>query len=161
MNNKSMNRSKPDENVYKRWGHYHTGLALKDQEYFAGYLKLVGKVAKPGDRLLEIGCGSGTSVEALRGAGYNALGCDMFIGSQIFKPFVLGSGLQLPFASESFDVVASNSYLEHVSNVNTALAEMKRICKTEGYIVIRCPNLLSPIHPLKALLYYRYVYRKN
>ena len=59
-----------NENVCNNWIDCRKGLALKDQKYFAGYVTLVGKVAKPGDRLLEISCGSGTSVEALRCAAY-------------------------------------------------------------------------------------------
>jgi SAM-dependent methyltransferase len=150
-----------NENVYKNWAGYHTGLALKDQEYFSGLIKLAGKVAKPGDLLLDVGCGSGISVEALRGVGYNAIGCDVFVGAHVVKPFVVGSGLHLPMADETFQIVTADSYLEHVFDVETALSELNRVCKPNGYIVIHCPNLLSPIHPLKALLYYRRQYIKS
>ena len=54
--------------------------------------------------------------------------------------------LELPFQNETFDVVCSNELIEHVPDVETALAEMIRVTRKGGRIIICGPNLCSPTH---------------
>jgi SAM-dependent methyltransferase len=54
-------------------------------------------------------------------------------------------GETLPFASESFDFVFSNEVIEHVADDRLALAEMVRVTKGNGRILIFCPNRWYPV----------------
>ncbi|PKM98696.1 MAG: hypothetical protein CVU79_02235 [Elusimicrobia bacterium HGW-Elusimicrobia-3] len=50
---------------------------------------------------------------------------------------------KLPFADESFEVVVCNQVLEHLKNIFLPLAEMDRVVKTGGWLVIGIPNLAA------------------
>ncbi|MDD2805449.1 MAG: class I SAM-dependent methyltransferase [Elusimicrobiales bacterium] len=46
-----------------------------------------------------------------------------------------------PFADESFDLVICNQVLEHLKNIYRPLAEMDRVVKTGGWLLLGVPNL--------------------
>jgi ubiquinone/menaquinone biosynthesis C-methylase UbiE len=63
------------------------------------------------------------------------------------KKFVAGAGIEnlsfhqgtvqdLPFADESFDVVASRYAFHHFADPKPVLCEMARVCKTHGHVII-------------------------
>lgn len=47
--------------------------------------------------------------------------------------------LDMPFDDESFDFVVANHVLEHVSDDFKALAEIRRVLKTDGYAILQTP----------------------
>jgi ubiquinone/menaquinone biosynthesis C-methylase UbiE len=49
---------------------------------------------------------------------------------------MLGSGLELPAASESFDVVYIQHVLHHIGDIETALAEARRVLRPGGYLFL-------------------------
>src|SRR5690606_36040886 len=52
------------------------------------------------------------------------------------EDMVIGSGLQLPFADETFDVSYSSNVLEHVNEPWTMADEMVRVTRRGGLVVI-------------------------
>lgn len=58
---------------------------------------------------------------------------------------------RLPFADESFEVVVCNQVLEHLKNIFLPLAEMDRVVKTGGRLLIGIPNLAA-LHNRALLL---------
>ena len=56
-----------------------------------------------------------------------------------------GVGEHLPFADNSFDVVFSNEVIEHVQDDGVYAAEMARVVKPNGRILIFCPNRWYPV----------------
>jgi SAM-dependent methyltransferase len=54
------------------------------------------------------------------------------------------SGERLPFATVSFDVVFSHEVLEHVDDDRACVAEMVRVTRPGGRIVVFVPNRLYP-----------------
>jgi len=58
---------------------------------------------------------------------------------------------KLPFADESFEVVVCNQVLEHLKNIFLPLAEMDRVVKTGGWLLIGIPNLAA-LHNRALLL---------
>jgi ubiquinone/menaquinone biosynthesis C-methylase UbiE len=104
----------------------------------------------------DIGCGTGRHALAMAAAGATVIGLDFSEGMLArarAKPgaaairFVrhdLVSGL--PFASRSVDRVTCCLVLEHVVDLDAAFAEMARICRVGGFV------LISDLHPAMRLL---------
>ena len=64
--------------------------------------------------------------------------------------FLLADGLRLPFATDTFDCVATGFALRNVADLELALAEMHRVVRPEGRVV--CLELTrSPFRLLAAL----------
>lgn len=57
--------------------------------------------------------------------------------------FHKGSALEIPFDSETFDVVVSFETLEHVSNQEKMLKEIKRVLKKDGILIISTPDKVN------------------
>ncbi|NLF64805.1 MAG: class I SAM-dependent methyltransferase [Chloroflexi bacterium] len=57
----------------------------------------------------------------------------------------VGVGEWLPFASDSFDVVLSNEVIEHVQDDARYAAEMVRVTRSGGRIVVFAPNRWYPV----------------
>ncbi|MGI9568174.1 MAG: class I SAM-dependent methyltransferase, partial [Desulfobulbia bacterium] len=108
---------------------------------------------KPGEFLLDVGCGTGIFTGSIVSSGAEVVGLDISIPmlgrafsrfrGQRFTPLT-GDMVRLPFASGSFDKVYSMTALEFVDNAQTAVAEMQRVTKTGGIIVMTTLNRLSP-----------------
>jgi len=57
--------------------------------------------------------------------------------------FVQGDGTDLPFDSESFDLVLSHSVIEHVHSAEAYLAECHRVLRPGGVLFLQTPPYLS------------------
>ncbi len=58
---------------------------------------------------------------------------------------------RLPFDGESFDVVMCNQVIEHTKELFWVVAELARVCKVGGHLLVGVPNLGS-LHNRIALL---------
>lgn len=65
---------------------------------------------------------------------------------------VQGDIQQLPFGSGAFDYASSHVVISHVSNPRSALAELARITKPGGRLVVVVPNWLSFLAPARVLM---------
>ena len=108
-----------------------------------------------GTRVLDVGCGNGSyTVELARRASY-VCGLDIQMENlQSFRepiPRVLGAGENLPFATESFDVVTMIEVLEHTLCDTKVLTECFRVLRPGGRLVLFVPNKLYPFesHPCR------------
>ncbi len=98
-------------------------------------------------RVLDAGCGGGRSTALLAAAGYQVTGIDISAAAlRRAKANVSSAGLvmggvdsSLPFANDSFDVVFSSEVIEHLVDVNRALAEMRRVLRPSGKIFLSTP----------------------
>jgi len=101
----------------------------------------VGACDLKNKRVLEVGAGSGLLQDAV--ADYTALDISPTARQFFHKPFVRGSATARPFPDNAFDAVWSIWVLEHIPNPERALAEMRRVVKNNGYILLRpawnCP----------------------
>jgi len=105
-----------------------------------------------GLRILEIGCGVGRLTSYLTQKGFNVIGFDTSItlikeGNKLYsdvKKF-LASGESIPFRDSTFDIILSFDVLEHISDVEGHLSEVKRTLKNGGLYLFQTPNKLTNI----------------
>lgn len=106
--------------------------------------------------IADIGCGTGRHALAMAEAGAKVIALDFSVGMLAkarAKPGVAAVRLVqhdltagLPFASRSVDRATCCLVLEHVLDLEGALAEMARICRVGGFV------LISDLHPAMRLL---------
>ncbi|MBX6752251.1 MAG: methyltransferase domain-containing protein [Micromonosporaceae bacterium] len=106
---------------------------------------------RPGQRLLDVGCGPGTITADLaeRVAPGRVTGLDTepamveraaAVAAErrlSTVEVVVGDVLALDFADASFDVVHAHQVLQHVADPVGALREMRRVCRPDGYVAAR------------------------
>jgi ubiquinone/menaquinone biosynthesis C-methylase UbiE len=107
--------------------------------------------------VLEVGCGTGLLLERIARFARSAKGIDLSDG-MLEKArargldVTLGSATELPFADASFDVACSFKVLPHVRDIDRALAEMMRVVRPGGSLVIELYNPYSLRGLVKNLL---------
>jgi SAM-dependent methyltransferase len=94
-------------------------------------------------RILDVGCGTGGMLAGYQELG-QALGVDTAEEAAHFchlrgLDMMLGSGTELPFADESVDVVSALDVIEHVDDDRGILAEMHRVCRRNGILLLTVP----------------------
>jgi SAM-dependent methyltransferase len=110
-----------------------------------------------GDRLLDIGCGDGAYTMRLAGRfrqvdaidiqpGPLALFADRIAGTAEAAQITIAemSGDKLDFPDETFDLVTSIEVLEHITELDQALAEICRVLKPGGTFGFTTPNRWFP-----------------
>jgi demethylmenaquinone methyltransferase/2-methoxy-6-polyprenyl-1,4-benzoquinol methylase len=98
---------------------------------------------QPGDRVLDLAAGTGTSSVPIVLEGAVAVPCDFSLGMlRVGKrhrprlPFVAGDALRLPFGDGTFDAVTISFGLRNLVNPAAGLAEMARVTRTDGRLVV-------------------------
>lgn len=116
--------------------------------WFRSRAKIISKILRTyiqGTRLsvLNIGAAGGESSSWLSRFG-NVISVEhekdfLFLLRERGHEVIEASVLQLPFQNESFDLVCAFDVLEHVDDDAKAMKEIKRVCKTGGYICLTVP----------------------
>jgi demethylmenaquinone methyltransferase/2-methoxy-6-polyprenyl-1,4-benzoquinol methylase len=98
---------------------------------------------RPGEKLLDLAAGTGTSTAPFADAGVLAVPCDFSLGMlragrgrRPDLPFVAGDATRLPFADAAFDAVTISFGLRNVGDTAAALAEMRRVTRHGGRLVV-------------------------
>jgi SAM-dependent methyltransferase len=106
--------------------------------------------------LLDVGCGTGFYFPLLSEHAANITGVDVCAPMlDVARALIQEKGiancqvrecsaLQLPFETETMDVVLSWDFLHHVADVPRAIAEICRVLKPGGRYVALEPNILNP-----------------
>lgn len=99
--------------------------------------------ARPGQRILDLAAGTGTSSEPFAAAGADVVPCDFSLGMLAVGkerrpdlPFTAGDATALPFADNSFDAVTISFGLRNVVDTAAALREMLRVTRPGGRLVV-------------------------
>jgi demethylmenaquinone methyltransferase/2-methoxy-6-polyprenyl-1,4-benzoquinol methylase len=99
--------------------------------------------ARPGERVLDLAAGTATSSLPFVEAGAFTVPCDFSLGMlregkqrHPWMPFTAGDATRLPFADATFDAVTISFGLRNVSEVDSALTEMRRVTKPGGRVLI-------------------------
>ena len=103
-------------------------------------------------RILDNGTGLGTYLEAFGRANPDSLRVGLevefdraLVARARADGIVLGVGERLPFADDTFDLILSNEVIEHVADDRAAAAEMARVARPGGRIVLFAPNRWYPV----------------
>jgi len=100
-------------------------------------------------RLLEIGFGDGSFLQAMAARGWEAQGIDISaaaVSAARARPGVAveqGDLLKKAYNPESFDLVVMRHVLEHVRDPEATLDEVRRILKPGGAVCVVVPNIES------------------
>lgn len=129
--------------------------------------------AGPGDRVLDLAAGTGTSSLTFAGSGADCVACDFSLGmlqagqARLARSdplhdkmrgsvaFAAGDALNLPFRDGAFDAVTISFGLRNVHGTRDALAEMRRVTRPGGRLVV-CEFSTITVEPID-MLYRRYL----
>jgi len=120
---------------------------------------------KPGERILDVAAGTGTSSAALARTGATVVAADfspgMIAEGRARHPrieFVEADAERLPFGDDEFDAVTISFGLRNIAHPKAALAEMYRVLKPGGRLVV-CEFSRPPRALFRSAyrLYSRYV----
>jgi SAM-dependent methyltransferase len=115
--------------------------------------------ARAGERVLDLGCGAGRFLGALREAGADPVGVELAEGAlerarrnvpgaelHLFAP-----GGEIPLEDASVDLVWCSEVLEHVPDTAGLLSEARRVLRTGGRLLVTTPSHDLPRRLLIAL----------
>ncbi len=114
---------------------------------------------RPGERVLDVGCGDGLLTDELARAGAQVVGIDVAeraLQRAAQRASMHGRALDLrlvdaeeplPLADASFDVVWAGEVIEHVVDTAAWLSELRRVLRSQGRLL-----LTTPAHPPARLL---------
>ncbi|MCA9993700.1 MAG: class I SAM-dependent methyltransferase [Ardenticatenaceae bacterium] len=99
------------------------------------------ELTRPGARrILDVGCAAGWNMSRFVQYGCRPMGLDVVPErvklARAHGPVLLASGLQLPFANHSLDVIYIQHVLHHIGDVQQALAEVRRCLTPAGTLFL-------------------------
>ncbi len=95
---------------------------------------------------LDVGCGSGAVSLQVQQCGGRVIGCDISHAQLLSAKhkgvgmLVTNDALSLSFPDDTFDIVLSSDAIEHTIAPDRAIAEMARVLKPSGKLVLTVPN---------------------
>ena len=118
-------------------------------------------------RLLDVGCGTGITLEEFGKYG-SIMGLDLAWPALVYTrrrglsvPLVLGDLARLPFAAESLDIVLAFDVIEHLDDDLVALAEIRRVLRRSGVVLLNVPAFASLWSGKDTANQHRRRYRRN
>lgn len=160
---------RPDERADEYVDFYQRiGEAQLEEQYYTrhGYavarhhllLGVLRPYARRHEHLLDVGCASGYYSVRYAARGGRVTGVDVAeasvglarrraeaAGLQDRCTFRTGDLRELPFPDETFDVVLATEVLEHIREQSQALAELTRVLRPGGTLVVSSPGVLDNV----------------
>lgn len=125
--------------LFEKMYHFIKRKAIRDK------VKLINSYQPVKGRILDIGAGTGDFLLECKNQNWDILGVEP---NDKAKGIALGKGIKFgdtieKLESNSFDVITMWHVLEHVPDVEHQVAELKRLLKPSGTIIIAVPNFKS------------------
>ena len=99
---------------------------------------------RAGQYLLDAGCGRGEMLNAFASVGLECRGCDLEappVGTLACEIAELDFAIdRFPYETGTFDVVLAKSVLEHIDHPRNFLAEIYRVLKPGGMLILLTPE---------------------
>ena len=135
-------------NYYESNQSYTTFLESQEHSTFKKYARIIRVFSKVNGDILDVGCGTGISLELLQKNDFRLHGTDISKTSiKLCAKKGLDckaySGDKLPYKDRSMDTVGSYNVLEHTDDPIHFLDDSLRLLKDGGYLIVACPNFLS------------------
>jgi len=124
------------------WGRYAFALERAALERAAGPLQ--------GRLLVDVGCGTGRFTQALQLQGARTVGVDLgpdmlaVAAERAAGPWLVADAARLPFGDRTFDLAVAVTVLEFVADPARVVAELARVTRPGGRLVVACLNPASP-----------------
>lgn len=117
---------------------------------------------KPGEKVLDLAAGTAVSTVELAKSGAWCVACDfspgmLNAGRDRPVPKVVGDGMQLPFADNSFDAVTISYGLRNIHDFRAGLREMARVTRPGGRLTVN--EFSTPVVPVFGTVYKEYLTR--
>ncbi|CAM3809242.1 class I SAM-dependent methyltransferase [Flavobacterium cucumis] len=125
--------------LFEKMYHFIKRKAIRDK------VKLINSYQPLKGKILDIGAGTGDFLLECKNQNWDILGIepnDKAKGIAVGKGIKFGNTIE-KLESNSFDVITMWHVLEHVPDVEHQVAELKRLLKPSGTIVIAVPNFKS------------------
>ncbi len=126
-----------EAHIWRRW----------DRRYgMAKRCKIVTRHAGHPGRLLDVGCATGVFLDAMRRYGWDVQGVEpneaaaTYAREKLDLNVFAGDLCQAEFPAHAFDAVTLWDVLEHVYDPRATLAELARILRPGGLLVLSLPN---------------------
>jgi SAM-dependent methyltransferase len=136
-----------------RWGASDVDYDPTTEPQLRDSLRLILRFwPRPKGRFLEAGCGPGANALNLALLGVEVAGVDTspealrraedaFARRRLGGTFVVGDVREIPFPDGSFDFVYAGGVVEHFVETRTAVAEMARVLRPGGRLLLTVPAL--------------------
>ena len=114
--------------------------------------QLIVKETGTGRTILDLGCGEGRNAPLYVGDndvyGFDICPKRMLLNEENalnkgYRALVVGNAIGLPFGDASFDVVVCMEVIEHVTETRQFAAELHRVLKPGGRLILSTPNLVG------------------
>jgi 2-polyprenyl-3-methyl-5-hydroxy-6-metoxy-1,4-benzoquinol methylase len=128
------------------------------QLQFARLTQIAGPGAGRPRRLLDVGCGSGTSVRAAVDLGWEAIGIDLDpvlveLGRRKLQVDLrCGSLVECDLDENHYDFIRLRDVIEHLPNPYEALLKIRQLLRPGGVVLIATPNEEAASTQLRLLL---------
>ena len=144
---------KPDSRVIKStysngYSNSYEKKADKKLKRACRYVKRLRSKIKKEGRWLDVGCSAGFVVKASQEEGFESYGIDIdpdgigYAKNRLnLKNVKLTTIENCGFEAASFDVISAYDVIEHVENLHTFTAQLKRLLAPGGFIDLITPNL--------------------
>ena len=129
---------------------------LRDRWWDASFTQFLQDTLQPraGNRILDVGCGSGKAEVSLGGLGLSQItwfgidrvhsrvreAAEAAASHNIRAAFATADASHLPFASESFDSTFAVAVLQYIKDLDSAVREFARVTKPGGRVLVVEPD---------------------
>lgn len=152
--------------IKDKWTETQKGISANVETYQRNIQMLIDITHFKKDMtILDIGCGFGQEIIELANLGGNCVGIDAVedysnLITTIGKTYDIkvkgdfGDACALPYENETFDIVMSRSFFEHLKDFDIGMKEQIRVLRKGGKLIVRDGNFLCPLTLYDLLIKY-------